>query len=158
MITGGLFNTKLFADKTPPMFGSYSTQMGPVVKTFGAVTVIEVLVLAVTCAELPFQNKTEPVLLKFFPVMVTVEPGGPEVGLKPMMVGTTIKLVDDVATPPFVRTEILPVSATLGTVIASDVSVAAVTVAAKPLSQTALSAGVVLKLVPVRVTVAPAAA
>ena len=90
--------------------------------------------------------------------MVTVVPGAPEGGLKPMMVGITIKLAEDVDTPPDVRTETGPVSATLGTVIVIDVSVEAVTVASKPLNQTVLLAGVELKLVPVIVTVSPAAA
>ena len=57
--------------------------------------------------------------MKFVPVIVTLVPGVPLVGLNVVMVGAgtlTVKLVEDVAVPPGVVTVIVPVVAPFGTV------------------------------------------
>ena len=57
--------------------------------------------------------------MKFVPVIVTLVPGVPLVGLNVVMVGAgtlTVKLVEDVAVPPGVVTVIVPVVAPIGTV------------------------------------------
>lgn len=100
------------------------------------------------------------VVLKFVPAMVTVVPMRPEVGVKEVMVGKsatpTVKLVALVAVKQFVVTEITPDIVLAGTIVVMLVVVLAVTVAGLLLKNlTSLSAGVVLKLVPVIVTVVP---
>jgi hypothetical protein len=100
------------------------------------------------------------VVLKFVPVMVTEVPTGPDVGLKPDIVGDeaveTLKLSTLVPVRPSTVTVIFPVVAPLGTVvtIVVDVGVPVMTAVA-PLNLTMLFAGVVLKLMPVMVTVVP---
>lgn len=69
----------------------------------------------------------------------------------------TKKLVAEVAVPPAVVTDIVPLVAVAGTVTVSDVVVAPVTVAVTPLNLTVLLAAVALKLVPVMVTDDPVA-
>lgn len=93
------------------------------------------------------------VALKFVPVMVTLVPVVPDVGVKLVMVGAvngsfTIKLLSDVAVCPAVVTVIFPVDADSGTSTISCVAVAEVTVALTPLNFTTFSEAVVLKLVP----------
>jgi hypothetical protein len=92
--------------------------------------------------------------------MVTVAPTAPLVGVKLVMAGVarTVKLEALVAVTPEVVTEIGPVVAPGGTITVNVVEVAPETVAAVPLNSTRLLDGVVLKLVPVIVTVAPIAA
>lgn len=97
-------------------------------------------------------------VLKFVPVMVTVVPTGPEVGVNEVIVGAgvvTVKLLVLVAVLPATVTEIVPVVAPMGTVVAIEVAVLAVTTAVVPLNLTVLLAGVVLKFVPVMVSVVP---
>jgi hypothetical protein len=93
--------------------------------------------------------------------MVTDAPGAPLVGEKLVMagVGNTVNVpaLVTVMPVPLTKTEIVPVVAPTGTVTVSDVDVDPVTVARVPLKRTVLLAGVVLKLVPVMVTVAPTA-
>ena len=67
----------------------------------------------------------------------------------------TVKLVEDVAVWPLTVTLILPVVAPPGTVVVIVVAVLFVIVAVTPLNFTVLFADVVLKLVPVIVTVVP---
>jgi hypothetical protein len=101
------------------------------------------------------------VVLKFVPVIVTVIPSAPLVGVKLVIVGALVDVVvivkslDDVTVTLFTVTAILPVVALVGTVTVSCVSVAAVTVAVIPLKVTVLAEVDVLKLVPVIITVVP---
>ena len=136
------------------------TEIFPVVAPVGTVVVMEVAVLAVTTVVVPL-NAT--VLLtgvgsKFVPVMVTVVPTGPAAGVNEVIVGSgavTVKLVALVAVFPATVTVIAPVVAPAGTVVVKDVAVLAVTIDVVPLNATVLLAAVVLKFVPVMVTVVP---
>jgi hypothetical protein len=132
----------------------------PVVPT-GTDVVILVLVLLVTTAVVPLKLTIlfAGVALKFVPVIVTLVPGMPEEGEKEVMVGAkpqrTVKLDALVPVLPATVTVIVPVVAPVGTVVVIDVAVLAVTTAVVPLNFTILFAGVVLKFVPVIVTVVP---
>jgi hypothetical protein len=87
--------------------------------------------------------------------MVTVVPTEPFAGEKLVMVGTTEKS-DDVDTVSLSTVTLIgPDVAPEGTVVTIVVLVALVTVAVVPLNLTVLLAAVVLKPVPVIVTVAP---
>lgn len=93
------------------------------------------------------------------PLIITLAPTAPLIGLKLVIVGVgnTVKL--DVLSPgtPFTETEILPVIAPAGTITVRLVVEDAVTRAATPLNVTLLLVEVALKLVPVKITVAPTA-
>jgi hypothetical protein len=111
---------------------------------------------------MPSKNLTvlfDGVVLKFVPMMVTVVAIGPDVGVNEVIVGTapavTVKLVALVAVVPPTVTVIFPVVAPAGTVVVIEVAVLAVTTAVVPLNLTVLLARIVLKLVPVIITVAP---
>ena len=138
-----------------------ATVIFPVVVPNGTAVVILVAVLAVTLAVIPLNCKVllAGVVLKFVPVMVTVVPIEPAAGVKEVMVGkagvVTVKLVALVAVLPATATVIVPVVAPVGTVVVILVSVLAVTVADVPLNVTVLLAGVILKFVPVIITVVP---
>jgi hypothetical protein len=137
------------------------TEIGPLVAPAGTVTVSVVEVAPVTVATTPL-NRTvllANVVLKLVPVMVTVAPTAPLVGVKPDMVGVpgTVKIPTLVTVTPLSVTEIGPVEAPGGTVTVSVVADAPVTGALIPLNSTTLLLGVVLKLVPEIVTVAPTA-
>jgi hypothetical protein len=135
----------------------------PVAAPAGTVTVSCVAVAAVTVAAVPLKATVllAAVVLKFVPVMVTVVPSEPLAGVKLVMAGAlvdvvvTVKSLVDVAATLFTVTTILPVVAPVGTVTVSCVAVAAVTVAAIPLKVTVLAEAVVLKFVPVIITVVP---
>ncbi len=136
-------------------------EIGPLVAPAGTNTVSVVEVAPVTVATTPL-NRTvlfANVVLKLVPVMVTVAPTAPLVGVKPDMVGVpgTVKIPTLVTVTPLSVTEIGPVEAPGGTVTVSVVADAPVTGALIPLNSTTLLLGVVLKLVPVMVTVAPTA-
>lgn len=133
----------------------------PVVAPTGTVVVILVVVLAVTIASVPL-NRTvllPGVALKFVPVIVTACPNSPEVGVKLVIVGTaapTVKFVALTIETHRVVTTNNPVVAPAGTVTVKEVSVAAATVAGRfNQNLTSFSDGVVLKFVPVMVTVVP---
>ena len=135
------------------------TVMVPVVAPVGTVVVMLVAVDAVTVAATPlkFTVLLAGVVLKFVPVMVTVVPTGPLAGAKLAIVGG-MKTVNEealVAVSAFTVTVIVPVVAPTVTVVVMLVAVDAFTVAPVPLKLTVLSAGVVLKPVPVMVTVVP---
>ncbi len=136
------------------------TVITPVVAPAGTVVVILVEVLDDTEVTVPL-NRTvlsEGVGLKFVPVITTVFPANPLVGLKLVMVGggnVTTKLVALVAVLLPTFTVITPVVAPAGTVVSILVAVLAVTVARVPLNRTSLSPGLVLKFVPVIVTGVP---
>ena len=118
-----------------------------------------VVVLAVTTAVVPLNLTVllAGVALKFNPVIMTVAPSTPLVGLNDVMVGPTVKLVTLVAVFPATVTLIVPVVAPEGTVVVMLVAVLAVTTAVVPLNLTVLLAGVVLKFVPGMLTVVPTA-
>ena len=90
---------------------------------------------------------------KFVPVRVTVVPGEPMVGVKPLIVGgptgvITMKVALLVAEPVGVVTEISPVVAPAGTLVVICEAVAAVTVAAMLLNVVVFSLAAELKPVP----------
>jgi hypothetical protein len=136
-------------------------EMGPVVAPIGTDVVMEVELDALTTATVPLNDTAllAGVELKFVPVIVTVTPTAPDVGVNDEMVGVpgTVKTEALVSVTPFTVTVIFPVAAPDGTVVVREVEVAALTTAAVPLKVTTLLAGVVLKLVPVIVIVAPTA-
>ena len=86
-------------------------------------------------------------------------PGGPIVGERLVIVGvpeaTTVKEALLETEPAEVVTEINPVVAPVGTVVTIFVAVDETTVADAPLNVTVFWLGVVLKAVPLMVTVAP---
>ena len=131
------------------------TRMAPVVALLGTVAVIvDALTMVKVVAVAPL-NETAVVPDKFWPVIVTVVPGGPDEGVKPAIEGTGItpNEVALSAVPPGVVTRMTPVVALLGTVA---VIVEALTlvkvVAVTPLNETAV---VPDKFWPVIVTVVP---
>jgi hypothetical protein len=81
------------------------------------VAVTEVAVLVVNVAVTPL-NFTSVTPVRFVPVMVTLVPTGPLVGVKDVIVGpaTTVKSVALAAAPPVVVTCMGPVVAPTGTV------------------------------------------
>jgi len=134
----------------------------PVTAPAGTVTVILLVVEAVTVAVLLLLNFTTlfaGVVLKLFPSIVTVALTAPLDGLKPLMtgVGKTVKLEALFTVTPLVVTDILPFVAPAGTLVVMLVVVAEVTTAGVPLKLTILFAATELKFVPVMVTVAPTA-
>jgi hypothetical protein len=155
-VVGSASTVKLTVDATvPPMV---ITETGPVVAPLGTATVSDVAVAAVTVARVPLNLTVlfAAVAIKLDPEMFTVEPGMPEGGLMPVIVGAgTVKLTADTAVPPVVSTETGPVVAALGTATVSDVADADVTVAGVPLNLTVLFAGVVLKFDPVMLIIVP---
>ena len=94
------------------------TLIGPVVAPLGTVAEIEVAEFTVKLALVPL-NRTAVAPVKFVPLIVTVVPTGPLVGVKLVIVGAlavTVKLLALVAVPPGVVTLSGPVVAPLGTV------------------------------------------
>jgi hypothetical protein len=132
-----------------------------VVAPTGTVVVIVVEVDPVTVADVPLKATARSVglLLKLVPEIVTVVPAAPDPGLNEVSVGVgrTVKLVALVKVTPLTVRDIVPVVAPAGTVVVMEVEVDAVTTAVVPLNETILFAGVVLKLVPDKITVAPTA-
>lgn len=88
----------------------------PVVAPFGTGTTMEVCVQLVGVPKIPLKVTVLPVcgVPKFVPVMVTEVPTGPDVGLRLVIVGVTVKETPLLATPPNVTTT-LPVVAPPGT-------------------------------------------
>lgn len=132
------------------------TEMEPVVAPVGTVAVICVAELTVKVAVVP-ANCTDDAPVKLAPVMTTDVPGGPLVGVNPLMVGAgwvvTLKLVELVAIPwPGTRTLIGPSVAPAGTVVVICVSETTVKVARLPLKRTRFAP---VKPVPVTVTLVP---
>jgi hypothetical protein len=118
------------------------TEMVPVVAPAGTVVVMLVAVEAVTTAGTPLKLTVllPGVALKFVPVMVTVVPGNPLVGVKLEIAGgkATKKFEALVAVWIILSTVTGPVVAPAGTVVVMLVAVAAVTVAPVPLNITIL--------------------
>ena len=92
--------------------------------------------------------------LKFVPVMVTVAPSAPAIGLRLEMPGVTVNATPLLATSPTVTTT-SPVVAPAGTVTVIDVSLQFVAVASVPLNSTVLVPCVAPKPVPLIVTEVP---
>jgi hypothetical protein len=136
------------------------TEIGPVKAPAGTTVVILALVDDVTLATTPL-NLTVGAgdVLKFVPEIITVAPTAPLVGLNPVIdgVGSTVKSLTLVTVTPLTVTEIFPEMAPTGTMVVMLVSVEEETVASVPLKLIVFSVGVVLKLVPVMVTVVPSA-
>ncbi len=137
--------------ETPPVV----TTRLPVVAPEGTVATMLVALQLLTVAAVPLKV-TVPVVVfpKLVPVMVTVVPTKPEVGLRLLMAGpgvVTVKATPPLETPP-VATTTLPVVAPEGTVATMLVALQLLTVAAVPLKVTV---PVVPKLAPEIVTVVP---
>ena len=99
LITGPAVTVKLL--ELVAVFPATVTVIGPVVAPVGTEVVIEVAVLAVTTAVVPLNWSVllAGVVLKFVPIMLTVVPTKPDVGVKEVIVGKvaapTVKLVAD---------------------------------------------------------------
>lgn len=146
-------------DELVPVMPLTVTEIGPVDVPEGTVAVILVELAAVTVAATPLKNSTillAKVELKFVPVMTMEAPTAPSFGMKLVMVGVgTIKFAELVPIIPLTVTDIGPAVAPNGTEVVMLVVVDAVTTAVVPLKSTVFSAGVLLKLLPVIVTVIP---
>jgi hypothetical protein len=134
------------------------TLIAPVVAVVGTTAVTCVAETTWKLAAATPLNFTPDVALRLLPVIVTVVPLGPLLGVKLDAAGEatgTVKLVVLVELPPGAVTEMVPLVAPAGTVVVSDVPlVATVGVgAAVPLN---LTADAPIRLVPVIVTVVPA--
>lgn len=92
--------------------------------------------------------------VKLSPVRMIAEPTLPAPGVKPVMIGPTVKLAVLVAEPPEVVTLTLPVVASAGTATVMVVAVEAVGTIGLPLNFTTVAP---LRLVPVIVTTVPGA-
>lgn len=106
----------------------------PVVAPVGTLVAMCELSLTENVAAVPL-NFTLVVPVKFVPVIVTLVPVGPLVGEKLEIVGAgwfTTKFVDEYVVPCAFLTEICPVVAPAGTVVAMCVSSVTVNVAATP--------------------------
>lgn len=90
--------------------------------------------------------------VKFRPVRMMAEPTLPAPGVKPVMIGPTVKLAVLVAEPPGVVTLTLPVVASAGIATVMVVAVEAVGTIGLPLNFTSVAP---LRLVPISVTTAP---
>src|SRR2546428_3000493 len=99
------------------------TLSGPVVAPLGTVATIEVEEVTVKLALVPLK-RTAVAPVKFVPLIVTLVPTGPLVGVKLVIVGglaVTVKLLALVAVPPEVGTLSGPAVAPLGTGAAIEV-------------------------------------
>jgi hypothetical protein len=132
------------------------TLIGPVVAPAGTVAVILVDLTTLNVAAVPL-NVTPVAPVKFVPVIVTVVPTGPKVGVNDVIVGApaavvTLKPWELQSLPPGVVTQIFPVVAPLGTVAVIFVEDFTVNVAETPWNVTLVAP---VKFVPVIVTVVP---
>jgi hypothetical protein len=127
----------------------------PVVEPVRTVAVILVAELTVNVADVPL-NLTEVAPVRFVPVIVTLVPTGPLVGVNDVIVGVpvTVKFVALVAVPAAAMTVMGPVVAPAGTIAVTDVAVFAENVADVPLNLTDVTP---LRFVPVMTTLVPTA-
>jgi hypothetical protein len=125
----------------------------PVVAPAGTVAVILIEELGAKPAETPL-NFTDETPVKLAPLMVTLVPITPLVGVKLVIRAATVKSVALVAVPAGFVTVIFPVVALPGTVAVILMSELRVKAAASPLNLTDV---VPLKFVPLIVTLAPTA-
>jgi hypothetical protein len=134
------------------------TEIVPEVAPKGTEVVIVVEEEEVTLAVVPLNNTVGEVV-KLVPEIVTIAPTAPLAGVKPVIVGggNTVKLEPLLTVTPFTVNEIKPVDAPTGTDVVMLLEVDAVTIAFTPPKVTALLDGVVLKLFPEIITVAPTA-
>jgi hypothetical protein len=132
-----------------------------VVANGGTVVEIDVLLFTTKVVDNIPLNFTAVAPVKFVPVMVTIVPTSPLVGVKDVIVGSgigkvvTVKSAELVAVPSGVVTDILPVVAPAGTVAFTDVAVISVivlTATAVPLN---LIEVIPPKFVPLIVTTVP---
>lgn len=127
----------------------------PVVAPVGTDVTSCVVVAELTVAAVPLKliESLAATESNVVPVMVTLVPIAPLVGVKLVILGVTVKLLLLVPVNPPTVTVIVPDIAPLGTATTNCVVVAEVGVAAAvPLNMTVLLALVALKLVPVMVT------
>jgi len=127
-----------------------------VVAPGGTVAVIWVALFTMKDAAVPLSFRLD-APVRFVPLMITLLPVRPLMGLKPVMVGgcsgtVTLKLLPELAVPLAVVTEIFPLVAPLGTVAVTWAALATAKEAEVPLNETTL---VPERLLPVMVTVAP---
>ena len=150
-IVGGLMTVKLLALLAVP--SEVVTLIGPLETPAGTVAVIAVAELTVKLA-LTLLNSTAVAPLKLVPLIVTLVPTGPLLGVKLEIVGglMTVKLAALLAVPSEVVTLIGPLVAPAGTVAVIAVAEPTVKLALVPLNSTALAP---VKLVPLIVTLAP---
>src|SRR5437762_236371 len=150
-IVGGLMTVKLAALLAVP--SEVVTLIGPLETPAGTVAVIAVAELTVKLA-LTLLNSTAVAPLKLVPLIVTLVPTGPLLGVKLEIVGglMTVKLAALLAVPSEVVTLIGPLVAPAGTVAVIAVAEPTVKLALVPLNSTALAP---VKLVPLIVTLAP---
>lgn len=143
-------------DADVPVPPAVVTVMLPVV-VLGTSAEIDVALTTLKLVAATPENLTAVTPVKFEPVIVTVVPAPPDAGVNDVIVGAGINVnqVGDVHVPPAAVTEMLPV-VVLGTTAVIEVALTTLKlVAATPVN---LTADMDLKLVPVIVTVAPAAA
>ena len=114
-IVGGLMTVKLFALLAVPP--EVVTLIGPLEAPAGTVAVMAIAEFTAKLALVPL-NSTAVAVVKFVPLIVTLVPTGPLVGVKLEMVGglMTVKLLALLAVPPAVVTLIGPLEAPAGTV------------------------------------------
>jgi hypothetical protein len=126
----------------------------PVVAAAGTTAFSCVEETKVLLADTPL-NLTLDELLKPTPVMVTVVPAAPLVGLKPVIESVTVKFDALVAVPGGVVTLIRPLVAPLGTVALIWLELEIVKLAALPLKVTELAPQSALPLIATSVPVRP---
>jgi len=134
-----------------------ATAILPVVAPVGTVAVIEVAELTVNMVAAVPLNLTTVAPVRFVPVIVTVVPTGPLVGVKEDIVGAgtvTVKFMPLVAVPVGAEIVIGPVMAVAGTIAVIEVAELIVKFAVTPLKATLVAP---VKLVPVTFTLVPAA-
>jgi hypothetical protein len=148
---GGLMTVKLPALFAVP--AEVVTLIKPLVAPAGTVAVIAVAEFNVKVALVPL-NRTAEAPVKFVPLIVTLAPTGPLVGVKLEIVGgfTTVKLPALLAVPAEVVTLIGPLGAPAGTVAVIVLAEPTVKLALVPLNRTALAP---VKFVPLIVTLVP---
>ncbi|HMI52156.1 MAG TPA: hypothetical protein VK525_11625 [Candidatus Saccharimonadales bacterium] len=130
------------------------TRIEPVVAPAGTLVAIWVALCTVKVAGVPLKESAD-APARFVPVMATLVPVAPLVGVKLEIVGAaalTVKFPDEVTVPPGAVNEIFPVVAPEGTAAVICVALLTVNVAAVPLKETVVAPA---RLVPVIVTLAP---
>src|SRR5688572_11865289 len=150
--TGAALTTKFPGAVAVP--SGVVTAMGPVVALGGTVAWMAVSEVTVNAAAAPLKVTIE-APVKPEPVTVTLAPGDPSVGAKPVIVGgpTTMKLVALAAVPSGVTTVIGPLVALDGTIVCTAESETTANSAERPLNLTAV---VPVKLAPMIETSEPA--
>ena len=130
------------------------TEIRPDPAPDGTVVAIEVVVAEVTVVRAMLRRVSflMRLVLKFVPVTVTDVPGGPTLGVNPVIVGTpeepTVNTEPLAADPAGEVTPISPVVAPAGTVVTIRLAVEEIIVAVVPLKVTVFWLGVALKPVP----------